>query len=413
MTRTFGCALFDMRGEPLSTGSMDGGLAEFSDVSDASASSLAGFINRFPLVSGTAWTGHKSFLANAFFAPDSYDPSLFDGLETVTTSVPGIEPFVTDSELESQERLTVAGLGYSPTEGSSRVLVARYTLPSGDLHDSFGDDGVVLTDATGGMDYAMALDIDGQDRIVVGGVGTVGSTDPVFLVLRYHRDGSSDLSFGDGGAVLTDFQNSEYEHVESIVASPKGGVVAAGNATHPTRGTMFALARYDENGALDPTFSDDGRVVTGFGPGSEHLVDAAVDHRGRIVAVGNRFDVDNPSVVVARYRSDGTLDPTFDEDGAAFHDGPDGVRVSASSVRVDGCGRALVAGTAYSSRDQRSKVLLLRFNPDGSLDRTFGDDGSVVADVARTTGWNTADVATHDGWSGRVITVVGTATVDS
>src|SRR5207249_1639233 len=74
--------------------------------------------------------------------------------------------------------------------------------------------------------------------------------------------GDLDPSFGTGGRVLTDFGGGDGARALALQAD--GKIVAAG-FTSSDFGTRrrFALARYNPDGSLDPSFRG-GRVVTSF-----------------------------------------------------------------------------------------------------------------------------------------------------
>src|SRR5262249_47209638 len=104
-------------------------------------------------------------------------------------------------------------------------------------------------------------------------------------------------------------------------------------------------------GWLDGSFNRSGRTTVDFsglpvGATSEAAVDTAVQADGKVVVVGNlTYDQGNYDVIVLRYNSDGTPDPTFNGVGFA------GIRFDlggtnsdrASHVAVDSSGRIVVA----------------------------------------------------------------------
>jgi uncharacterized delta-60 repeat protein len=119
---------------------------------------------------------------------------------------------------------------------------------------------------------------------------------------------------------------------------------------------------------------------------------------GRIVVVGleqrmflSRVD-QTPHTVVARYEADGQLDVTFGTNGMVVTtlDGFSANRASAAVLQPDG--KVVVAGNA-TRREQGfipigdpPKLLLMRFNTDGVLDRTFGGGDGVVLNSSAAVG---------------------------
>lgn len=114
-----------------------------------------------------------------------------------------------------------------------------------------------------------------------------------FAVARYNFDGSLDSTFDVDGKVTTDFGASEAACAISIGA--KGVIVVAGGRGVGSA-SDFALARYSSDGSLDPSFDSDGRVVTDFGV-QEFAFGVAIQSDGRIVAAG----LGSGDFAVARY----------------------------------------------------------------------------------------------------------------
>jgi uncharacterized delta-60 repeat protein len=154
----------------------------------------------------------------------------------------------------------------------------------------------------------------------------------------------------------------------------------------------LALARLTPAGRLDPTFGGDGKVVTDLG-GNDYAFDVAIEADGGIVVAGERDGSRRDRVAVARYLPNGTLDGSFGGDGVVLT--TFGRRFqSASAVGLMPDGRIVVAGFTSNGTTGRSAVA--RYRPDGSLDRTFGDDGRVTTDLSPS-GERFEDVAVLPG----------------
>ncbi|MGH2978058.1 MAG: hypothetical protein ACRDLQ_00285, partial [Solirubrobacterales bacterium] len=124
-----------------------------------------------------------------------------------------------------------------------------------------------------------------------------------------HGDGELDPTFDGEGKVLTDFGARDV--VRSIAIQDDGKIVAAGTGGAPN--PDFALARYNPDGSLDPSFDGDGRVVTDFFDSSDQALGVAIQADGKIVAAGATTAGTTPrDFALARYNPDGSLDPSFD-----------------------------------------------------------------------------------------------------
>ena len=256
---------------------------------------------------------------------------------------------------------------------------AARTAP-GDLDPTFGGDGVVRTDLTPAEDdgYTVAIQPDG--KIVVAGEMGTGGPNPRMAIVRYENDGSLDPSFGGGdGKVSIDFTlGADFAYAVRIQAN--GKILLAGTADYFGRNSRFALARLTSDGSLDPTFGGDGMLMTDVTPSHDALNGMALQPNGKIVVVGGvSAGPDNGKIGVLRYRSDGSLDPTFGGDGIVLND-PTPTYDDGLAVGVEADGQIIVAGGAGFDGPNETFVALA-FGPHGSLDPTFGGDGKVVTDL--------------------------------
>jgi uncharacterized delta-60 repeat protein len=242
---------------------------------------------------------------------------------------------------------------------------------AGDLDQTFGSGGKVTTRIGPAGSDARAVVVQPDGKIVVGGRAdqTDGSTGS-FGLARFSRDGTLDPTFGSGGKVRTSFGQSS--QIEALALQPDDKIVAAGYDFVRT-GEDFTLARYNSNGSLDSSFGDGGRVTTDFTTGDEgHAV--VVQPDGKIVVAGRALR----AFALARYRPDGSLDPSFASGGKVVS-GYAQVERGASALVLQSDGKLVAAGGVYLH--SRSQFGLVRFNKDGSLDRNFGSDGLALAVV--------------------------------
>src|SRR5439155_602163 len=146
----------------------------------------------------------------------------------------------------------------------------------------------------------------------VGGVSThpyqSGHSHASVAVARYDADGTLDPTFGSGGIVLSaDFQGE----INGIALPPDGKLLAAG-----VDFVGFKLARYNADGTPDSSFGTAGFVTSRFGgnydsPYGDAAFAFAVQPDGRIIAAGRAGPSDNGSYLgLIRYEADGTLDRT-------------------------------------------------------------------------------------------------------
>jgi len=138
----------------------------------------------------------------------------------------------------------------------------------------------------------------------------------------------------------------------------------------------------ESTGVLDPTFDGDGIVSTNFGPYAVAAInDLAVQADGKLVAAGHAEtgEVYNFDFALARYNPDGSLDASFGISGTVQTDIT--TYDSAFAVALQPDGKILAAGFAHDNMYYLMDAMILaRYNLDGSLDQSFGDGGLVLSD---------------------------------
>src|SRR5262249_18169598 len=124
------------------------------------------------------------------------------------------------------------------------------------------------------------------------------------------------------------------------------------------------------DGALDPTFGNQGRVKTDFQRSNDLAYGMALQPDGKIVVAGISFigiSAAGGDFSVAQYNPNGTLDSSFGVRGKVTTDF--GLTDQASSVVVQPDGKIIVAGGTYLTFPAAGgQFALARYNPDGSLD---------------------------------------------
>jgi uncharacterized delta-60 repeat protein len=258
--------------------------------------------------------------------------------------------------------------------------LARQSLQAaaGDLDPAFGLDGQVATDFKRSNDLAYAVALQPDGKLVVAGIRFVGNSAEGgdFVVARYKTDGTLDKTFGENGSVITDFGLTETP--SAVVIQPDGKIIVAGGTypIFPSQGGQFALARYASNGTLDTSFGSGGLVRTTFGSEGCYASALALQADGKIIAAGTKyinFSSDESSDTdfgLARYNPDGSLDSTFGSGGLVatdFHQRND----DALAVLIQPDGKIVATGDATNPTTFYD-FGLARYLPNGTLDPDFG-----------------------------------------
>ena len=228
----------------------------------------------------------------------------------------------TDIVLQPDGKIVLVGYVLGPPGEGLGNGIARFN-PDGSLDATFGVGGVVV-DGAGGAFYGRGVTLDAQGRLLVAGsnADVLPGNFPLPSVSRYTPDGALDTTFGTGGRVVVGHGLLEYGTGLAVVATPDGDVVLTaipytinpGNGSGISQG--FYLARLNGDGSLDAGFGEGGQVLTrdhGVFPAEmELLADGTVLVGGAQLGGYNNTEPFNDHwAALARYRPDGSLDPTF------------------------------------------------------------------------------------------------------
>lgn len=321
-----------------------------------------------------AWAGP------ARAAAGSLDPS-WGGDGTVVTEFEQ-HGWADSNALQADGRILVAGFAGVGTV-SRDFAVVRYNT-DGTLDSAFGSGGIVITDFSGGDDYARDVAVQTDGKIILG-----GSSDGEFGLARYRADGTLDSTFGTGGFVTTAV-TSDQDVIRGIVIRNDGRIVVTGFCGS-SGAYDFCLARYRPNGALDTTFGSEGLVITDIGASDESR-GILITSGGKLVVCGfTQMVRGTQDMVLARYNANGTLDTTWDGDGIAVTDF--GASDVCRAMALQGNGKVVAAGYTGvgggapampgegDGEKGPSDAALARYNTNGSLDATFGTGGKVITDL--------------------------------
>ncbi|MES2623991.1 MAG: hypothetical protein V4628_01810 [Pseudomonadota bacterium] len=178
----------------------------------------------------------------------------------------------------------------------------------------------------------------------------------------------------------------------AIAMQPDGKLVATGTDAAESR---FFIYRFDDTGNFDVSFGDAGVASTRPGTLSSLPADIAVANDGKIYAAGSFNNIAGEPVIagfaVARHLGNGTPDPTFGIAGVArfsldtlanFDDIDTPTRLRKIALQPDG--KLLVMGDGHETGAASSvnSVVVARFDTDGQLDSTFGNNGLTLIRLA-------------------------------
>lgn len=318
------------------------------------------------LVAGGAIAGFNGKVLLARYLTDGTPDSSFNGTGMLVSNL-GTMATARTMGIQADGKIAIAGSVYAG--GTFNFLVARYHS-DGILDSTFSGDGFVATDISTHYDASMDLAIDSSWQIVIAGTTGTGN-DYDFALLRYSSTGVLDGAFGTAGKVLTSF-GPKTDWAYGVELQPDGRILAAGSALILQQDDV-ALARYNTDGSLDTTFSDDGLVTIGLNS-FDGAYAVGIRPNGRILSGGTS----DGNFALAQYTRKGKPDSTFSSDGLVTNDFDGGIDIIHDiALSIDD--KATLSGVANIGT--ASSFALARYNVFGFLDNSFSGDGKLTTTI--------------------------------
>jgi uncharacterized delta-60 repeat protein len=327
----------------------------------------------------------QSVFSAACFNPDGTVDATFGSGGKVITSFKGNAV---------PERGYAAALYPTGSPGDEKILevgvstnggfaLVRYNA-NGSLDTSFGNGGLVVTTFKQGSTGASGVVVEADGRLVVAGDNGSG-----FELARYNANGSLDTSFGTGGKVYTPVANGTYAGFHCLAQDPvNGDLIVVGQTGPSVSQSQWLLAAYSANGTLDPSFGTNGLVYNSAFTAAEAVAiypqTDTTGNAGKIMVSGSgggpaNYYTTPEAFDLARYNLNGTLDTTFGSGGMATT--PIGAYSEAWAVAIQADRKVVAAGQSEPDGTGHWQFALTRYNPDGSLDTTFGTGGIVTTPI--------------------------------
>ncbi|MFA5432404.1 MAG: T9SS type A sorting domain-containing protein [Candidatus Paceibacterota bacterium] len=313
----------------------------------------------------------STILSNILFAQQGNLDSTFNTNGIITTS---ISEFDKAYSIAIQSDGKILAAGYSHPINNYDFSVVRYNA-DGSLDNSFGSGGKVTTDVvTGQSDYAYSIAIQQDGKIIVAGSSNTG-TDCNWVLVRYNHDGTLDSTFNGDGKIVTSMSTG-FDEALSLAIQTDGKIIVAGYS-EPNR-KYFALARFNTDGSFDNSFGTNGKLTTAVGTYSDNATSVAIQSDGKIVAAGNSSDGGiSYGISLARYNSNGILDTSFSDDGKlTYFYSSMGIMISSLVVQPNG---KIILGGMSTNANQH--LVMARFNSNGTFDSLFGSNGIVITSI--------------------------------
>jgi len=260
---------------------------------------------------------------------------------------------------------------------------------AGDLDDFFGGDGIVTTTFSGQNDIAHAVALQKDGKIVAAGVEAQGSTDSDFAIARYSSEGTLDQNFdpiGQDGKVTTDIDLDDVAY--DVAIQPDRKIIAAGesgNSGIVAATSQFSVVRYNEDGSLDTNFgpANTGKVTIEITNLDDSVRGIAIqpstnplnpDEFKIILAGTSDFSGTSGDITLIRLNSDGSIDDTFGQQGTGIVTTliSNSTQNVANDVAILPNGQIVVAARSKRGVTPSDTFVVIKYDSDGIVDPTFG-----------------------------------------
>lgn len=273
------------------------------------------------------------------------------------------------SALFPEKKIIFGGITDLYTDNRISALVRYDSI--GNKDNTFGNNGVVFYDVTSGSEYISKVIAQPDEKILVSGY-TLNQG----FVFRCNSNGEIDSSFGMNGCIFP----NPFFWITSMILQSDGKFVITGNSISIPF-TQVAVGRFNFDGSPDSSFGTNGIVLTSIGTHLQNINSLALQPDGKIVFAGERNGIGGETLedVFIRFNSDGSLDNSFGINGIV-HFIPYVPFNYMANIALQVDGKILMSGGAILDSISSGKIgmFLMRFEQNGNIDTTFGDNGFFI-----------------------------------
>jgi uncharacterized delta-60 repeat protein len=312
-------------------------------------------------------SGYPHFSIACYNTDGSPDLSFHSGTGFVVVAFSASYDYLVNIRIQDDGKIVAAG--HASVDPSRFDIALTRINTNGTVDNGFGSNGngLVTANINSGSEESDYLVIQQDGKIVTGGVYTVAGspTSYRFTGYRYNTDGTPDTGFGNGGS-FTDFIPDSYFVYYSLFHQNDGKLLAVGESNGGTNKKQF-ISRFNANGTPDNTYGQNGTYELSTAPGL-----SSFQPDSKLLRT-TYSTTNNGDIMLLRNNSDGTPDAGFGNGGTVITDF--GGNESATSIGFQADGKIVIGGIWRDNNG--SDFLVVRYNPDGTVDGSFGNGGYV------------------------------------
>jgi len=238
-------------------------------------------------------------------ADGSFD-NTFGTAGVVTSEFGTNDSYIEDLAIQADGKIVAGGFIYDSSSFMYKMTAARYNA-DGTIDSSFGTSGLVTVSAGAGNDFGIAVSIQSDGKILLGGHTWIANSPPALkydlAVVRLNANGTIDNTYGTSGVAKARIIDAE-NYLAEMELQPDGKLVLAAS----TAGLAydFAAVRFNTDGTMDNSFGSSGIVTTDIYSGEDYGKNIVLQPDGKILMCGYTYTATYSDYVVVRYNGDVT-----------------------------------------------------------------------------------------------------------
>lgn len=267
------------------------------------------------------------------------------------------------------------------------IYLVQYNM-NGTLDTTFGTNGRKNIDVGPSITMTVGNAIYTSDNKILIATNSYLS-DGDYNIIKTNKFGDLETSFGTNGIATLDGMNNDLEG--RIALRPDGKIFLSGNSNNsPASGTykQHGLMLVNADGTLDTTFGNNGKIFTNFEANNSQQIKNLTLLNDNSVLISGALYTNNQTAsdgFVAKYNSNGVLDPSFGTNGVSSvsfvnSNGFLGMSDYINGMTIQNDSKIVIAGltTGYQ---MSNKFCVARLNANGTIDSTFGTNGQMLIPI--------------------------------
>jgi uncharacterized delta-60 repeat protein len=266
-------------------------------------------------------------------------------------------------------------------------------LLSGGLDPTYGVGGVASGPGSGTFDETVNSAVEPSGKYLIQSwqpYGALGTNQGQLILTQFTAAGQLDPTFGTDGSVYYDYHptptttasTDDWDHSNQLLVQPDGKIISIRTATLGSLVRVLVM-RLNTDGSIDTTFNSAPALNFTFGKLSNEqdwVAGAALQSDGKILVLVDSTNGIHSNIGVLRLDPNGSIDTTYGYHGGSLKLGVGSIEMGAA---LDSFGRLVVGydvdGYGYnSSLPGKAQFGVYRLTTSGAIDQTF--NGGKVAD---------------------------------